>query len=255
MREPSILNWGCYSRMNNLKSDIITVDQLTPDLLEGMFKLMSEHFSGVKYASFEHDIYEKEWVALLRDSTGSVGGFSTMTIMKANVQGQPVRALYSGDTIVAERFRQLFSLERMCMPFIYRRVLQKPQFRWYWFIICKGYRTYRYLPVHFRRYWPAPGITTPPFEQEVLNVLAEMRFGNSFNPETGIIAAPDDYVLRDGIGDITQRELQKPHTRFFADINPGWKTGEQVACLVELLPENLHRMSWRMVRKELDVMQ
>jgi hypothetical protein len=251
----NILNWGCYSNMNDFRTDVITVDQLTPELLGGMFNLMQDHFSGMNCAAFERDLYDKEWVALLRDADGTVGGFSTMTIMKADVHGVPVRALYSGDTIVAQRFRQLFSLERMCMPFIYQRVLQKPQYHWYWFIVCKGYRTYRYLPVHFRRYWPAPDVTTPPFELEVLNTLARLRFGEAFDPETGIIAAPDDYILRDGIGDITLRELQKPHTRFFANVNPGWKTGSQLACLVELVPENLHRMSWRMVSKELDGMQ
>ncbi|MBN2641305.1 MAG: hypothetical protein JXR78_06615 [Victivallales bacterium] len=240
--------------MNELTAEVIPVDRLTPELREGMYRLMCEHFSRVERSSFEHDLSDKEWVALLRDENGILGGFSIMAVMHAKVNGVAVRAFYSGDTIVTQHCRQLFSLERMCMPFIYHRVLQQPQFRWYWFIICKGYRTYRYLQVHFRRYWPALDVVTPPFEAEVLNTLALSRFGDDFNSETGIIATPNDYWLRDGIGDITSRELQKPHIRFFASMNPCWKTGTQLACLTELSIENLHRMSWRMVRKELDAM-
>jgi hypothetical protein len=140
-------------------------------------------------------------------------------------------------------------LERAWIDFLYRRIAAAPQQRWYWFLICKGYRTFRYLPVYFHQYYPSPQ-PTPPFEQELLDRLANLRFGEAYRAETGIIRCPRDYRLREGIGDITDRERRDPRIAFFEQRNPGWLQGDELACLADLSYGNLTRAGLRMLGKE-----
>lgn len=232
-----------------LTGSIIETADLASADTDRMYALMRQYFTGVDVTAFRHDLHEKPWVILLRDGdSGVVHGFSTLCLMDEVVLGEPIRAFFSGDTIIDRPYWGSMELERAWFHFLYARIDAEPSIRWYWFLICKGYRTYRYLPVYFRQYFPSPA-SMPPFEQAVLDTLATRRFGDAYDRATGVIRCRHDYRLREGVGDITDQECRDPRIAFFEQRNPGWRQGDELACLTDLRYPNLKRCAFRMLGK------
>jgi hypothetical protein len=227
----------------------IATAALTPADIDRMYALMGQYFAGTCEAAFRRDLAEKPWTITLRDrDTGTLHGFSTLCLLDDVVDGTPVRAFFSGDTIIDRPHWGSLALERAWLAHLYARIDADPEAHWFWFLICKGYRTYRYLPVYFHTYHPSPAAL--PFERAVLDRLATARFGAAYDPATGVIRPHDDYRLRDGVGDITDRERRDPRIAFFEARNPGWRHGDELACLADLRYSNLRRGALRLLGKE-----
>ena len=75
-------------------------EALSTSQRDEMFELLSSHFEGVTRTQFEQDLAEKNWVVEIRRD-GRLLGFSTLLADELRVDGQPITAIYSGDTIVA----------------------------------------------------------------------------------------------------------------------------------------------------------
>jgi hypothetical protein len=234
-----------------LGGELVEVNGLTRRQKDRMFELMRSYFDGIRQESFERDLSEKHWVILLNNRQGRrIEGFSTQCVMKEIVDGQPVRALYSGDTIIDRSSWGSHALAETWIRFAFARIREEPSCRWFWFLVCKGYRTYRYLTVYFRRYHPSLR-PVPDFEQSVLHHLARRRFGECYDPHSGVIRCPDDYRLKPGVGDITEREIRNPHIAFFCQRNPDWAEGAELACLADLSMDNLRPMARRMLERDI----
>jgi len=231
----------------SLKGELVEIAGLNANQKNRLFELMCSYFDGIRRSLFEKDLSEKRWAILLRNgSTGQIDGFSTQCVMDEMVEGQPVRAIYSGDTIVDRSSWGSHVLARTWIQFAFAQVRKEPSCHWYWFLVCKGYRTYRYLPVYFQRYHPSPQSMTA-FERAVLNRLGHRRFGECYDPRSGVIGCPEDYHLKPGVGDITARELRNPQIAFFLHRNPDWIRGAELACLADLSTENLKPSARRML--------
>jgi hypothetical protein len=59
----------------------------------------------------------------------------------------------------------------------------------FWFLISKGYKTYRYLPLFFREYYPRHTAPTPPWAQSIIDVLGRQKYPRAYDPSAGIIRA------------------------------------------------------------------
>lgn len=231
-----------------LKGEVVEVGSLTSAQKDRMFALMQAAFEGVDRSVFEEDLREKPWAVLLfSPETREIYGFSTLCLMEAEVENTPVRAFFSGDTIIDREHWGSMALEKAWSRFAFSKVMREPQYAWFWFLISKGYRTYRYLPVYLKKYYPHPEESMPPFEQRVLDTLARLRYGDYYDAETGIIRYPTDYHLRSGVGDITEKELADERIAFFQAKNPGWKEGDELACLASLSLDNLKRTGQRVL--------
>lgn len=221
--------------VNGLQSDLVETAHLTVEETSSMFRLMEQYFEGVDREKFANDLREKRWVILLRDPVNvKIRGFSTITLMETVVAGKGVKAFYSGDTIIDRACWTPFSLEKEWTPLVFSHALADPDSVWYWFMVCKGFRTYKYFPVHFHQFWPSPDEELPAFERQVLETLATSRFGHFYNPESQVITCPADYRLRPGVGDISPEKSKNRYVRFFESSNPGWLAGEELACLTPL---------------------
>ena len=235
-----------------LASSIIPVSSLSLPEKNALYALLSRSFLHVSYSGFLRDLHQKHWVILLRDADSSViAGFSTLALFKTMVDGRPVNAFYSGDTIIDRPYWGTQALARVWLNFVFSRVDQQPDINWFWFLICKGYRTYRYLPVYFKTYYPHVEKPTPLYEQTVLNSLATQLFHDLYNSQTGVIYQPDDYRLQPGISDISARELSNRHIAFFQQRNPLWSQGSELACLTELSLDNLRSIGIRSLNRAL----
>ena len=72
-----------------------------------MFALMARYYENMRRDVFDADLDEKQWVIEIEDVvTGALCGFSTQMVFDVQVSGRPVRALFSGDTIIDRRYWQ-----------------------------------------------------------------------------------------------------------------------------------------------------
>lgn len=228
--------------------EVREVCSLDPAERGQLFDLMGRHYLGVTRESFERDLDEKRWVILLRSSGGTVSGFSTVVDGEVRVAGETVRILFSGDTIVDRTGRGTPDLARTWAEFAFGWAESHPGRRSFWLLICSGFRTFRFLPVFFSRFVPNPGGEEFEDWSRLLRVLARSRFGSCYDEETGIVRLPNPTPLRLESGDGSERERQDPETAFFLARNPGWRAGDELACLTQITRANLTRAGSRMLR-------
>lgn len=217
-----------------------------------MYTLLAAYFMGTNRAQFESDLSEKEAVVLLRDAdSGHIQGFSTFMRLAACINEEKIVAFFSGDTIIAREYWGDTLLSRLWSQTIFAQadliLAESPTTRVYWFLICSGYRTWRFLPVFFREFYPNPKAPTPPRMQQILDTLGRQKFGGQFLPASGIVRLRPATPLRAGVAEVTQQRLRDSHVAFFTRMNPGHADGDELACLTEISRTNLTRAGERMV--------
>lgn len=235
-----------------LKALIIPAARLTPSRRDEMFELMVRHYENVYRTTFLADLAEKQWSILLVDpATDRLCGFSTQMLLETEVDGAPVRALFSGDTIVAREHwgdpALAGAFGRLSLSLMDRYAGADL----YWFLISKGYKTYRFLPLFFREFYPRYDIPTPQWIEQLIDALAWQKFPRSYDAAAGLVRA--DGIkdrLRPGVADLTTERLRDPHVRFFAQRNPGHGCGEELCCLAPLTRDNFTRAAWRVIGPE-----
>jgi hypothetical protein len=235
----------------------LTASVLAPGCLSSgdrrtMYELLSTYFDNTSRVHFERDLEEKETVIVLRDrETGAVAGFSTLMQIPITVEGRPVVAFFSGDTIIAREHWGSSLLGRLWLKTVFteadRLAEQSPESLLYWFLISSGYKTWRYLPVFFVNYAPHPQSATSRFDAAVLRSLALRKFGSEYDPASGVIRLRHASPLRPGVADLTERRLRDPLVEFFVRANPRHAEGDELACLAPLSRANLTRAGHRLL--------
>lgn len=234
-----------------LTSRLVPCEQLTAPERAAMHTLLDAHFDGVSAAQFGRDLAEKNWVILLeqRGASGVVlRGFSTLLAYETTFRGDPVSVVYSGDTIVARDAWGTSALPRTWIAAVNRLRQHYPRGHYYWMLITSGFRTYHFLPLFWREFFPRHDMPMPPHRRELLNHLATERFGNHYDPATGVVRFPAPQRLRGELSAVAESRLRDPHVAFFLAANPGHVQGDELVCLTELSPENLTAAGQRMVR-------
>ena len=230
---------------------ILSVAELTPRMRDAMFTLMLRYFDGMQRNVFDADLAEKQWVIAINDpEDGRLCGFSTQMLLHTVVAGQKVRALFSGDTIVDRDHWARNPLAGLWGRFALALMQQDADCPLYWFLISKGYKTYRFLPVFFHEFYPRAGTTTPDAVLRALRSLGEAKFPTAFDPKTGIILTRCEKScrLRAGVAEVTSRRLADPNVRFFCERNPGHADGDELCCLAPLSRQNFTPAAWKVIR-------
>jgi len=216
-----------------------------------MFELLRDHYDNVTYDAFHHDLSEKDWVILLsREADGELVGFSTQMLMEHVVEGKTVMVVFSGDTIID---RQHWG--GLALPVAWSRLMtsiraEYPSRELYWFLISKGYKTYRFLPVFFHRFYPSLHGPPPRFEAQLMRSLAEHKFPGAYDPARGIVRLdPGAPRLKSDVAPVTAARLMNPHVSFFVQANPGHVDGDELVCLARFDEENLKPFLVRAIRK------
>jgi len=239
-------------RERRLVGSVVPGADVTPPERDRMYRLLASYFTGTRPDRFEADLAEKEAVVMLRDArSGRIEGFSTFMRMADRVDGQEVVSFFSGDTIVSRAYWGTAELSRLWSRTVFaeaaRIVDACPSARVYWFLICSGYRTWRFLPVFFRAYYPNPSAPTPHGIKRVSDVFGARKFGGQYLAGPGIVRFHHPTPLRPRVAEVTQERLRDPRVAFFSRMNPGHAEGDELACITELSPANLTRAGQRMI--------
>ena len=214
-----------------------------------MFRLIDRHFAGIRRGTFAADLDEKDCVIQLLDSaTGAVQGFSTQVVWDLHVEGREVAVVFSGDTIVDRRHWGSSVLARLWGRFVADLLDERPESELFWFLISKGFRTYRFLPLYFREFYPRHDRPTPSWSKAIIDVAARVKFADAYDDAAGIIrAGPGACRLRHGVAEVTASRLSDPHVQYFDRRNPGHASGDELCCLAPLCRENFTKAGRRMM--------
>ena len=233
---------------SHLEGGIRRVEDLTRCERDQMYSLMTGYFTNVARSRFEEDLAEKSYVCVVVDSgSGQICGFSTLMRFEAHVNGEAITSLFSGDTIVdRERWGQQV-MQRVMGRHMLKLAEETPENRTFWLLLSSGYKTYRFLPVFFREFFPRYDAPTPPDTRRLISNLASIKFGSEYHEETGLVRFNQPTPLRLGVAEIDDQRLRDPHVAFFVRANPGYATGDELVCIAELTRSNLTSAGRRVI--------
>jgi len=217
--------------------------------LEAMHALMDRHFSGVDPFRFVRDLRDKHRIVVVEDDEGQVRGFTTLRFWDATVDGRRIQVVCSGDTIVDTSARWNTALAQGWLEAVMRGRSSRPGLPLYWLLICSGYRTYRYLPVFFREFWPRHERLTPPTVDRLMRGLAADLWGQCYEPADGIVRFANPQVLRAGTAWPARGRRRDPHVEFFLRRNPGHFRGDELVCLAPVDESNFSCAGKRILRR------
>jgi hypothetical protein len=235
----------------DMNMQIIKISRVSGDEKMEMFNLINSYFSNFQIETFLKDISEKDWVIVLREPGEKIFGFSTIQVIPAAVDGREVIYVFSGDTIVDPQYWQANMLAPAFGFFMLRMIDDYKELPVYWFLITKGYRTYRFLPMYFRKYYPAWNKETPPEYDRLLKYICTGKFGKWYNPGTGVITfnGAKDH-LNDQMCEIPESKKQNSHIKFFLEKNPYYYRGDELACIADISRENLNKLAYRIMEEK-----
>ena len=228
------------------RSVLLARAEVSKGLKREMFELLRRHFDGVEEGQFTRDLEGKNWVLLLLREDRVVG-FSTFAAYESCFRGETITVLYSGDTIVAQEAWNSSALARGWISAVRKIRDQKPLQRCLWLLLTSGFRTYRFLPVFWRSFYPS--IDKPVNPPALLKHLAQERFGAEYLRREGIVRFVRPQRLSGNLKEIPEGRQRDPHVDFFLKTNPGWIEGDELVCLTEISDENLTPAGRRMVRE------
>ena len=223
-----------------LASELVPVGDLGDDRIRCMYGLLERHYGNTTWAGFLEDLREKTWVILLHDA-GELAGFSTQMLLETAFEDERFHVVFSGDTIIDPAHWGSPELQSAFARLLHGIHLDQPGRRLFWFLISKGFRTYRILPIYFREFYPCHSSETPAWNRRFLDHLARSRYPEAYLPEKGILDFNGhSQYLKPPLSGIPSGKLEtNPHIRFFARANPGYGRGDELACLAEFSRDNL----------------
>lgn len=235
--------------MSKLTTRITRPQALSAAEIELLFQLYATYYGGTDSTLFGHDLASKDHLLLLLDEAHHVRGFSTLQLLCCQHQNTPIRAVFSGDTIIDHRFWGEQTLPLAWCRLVGQIKAQAPDIPLYWLLIVKGDRTYRYLNVFSKSYYPNRRHATPSETQDLINHLASQRFGQHYQPQTGLVHYPQSR------GHLKSPWLNTPgnnlEAQFFAQQNPHHAQGDELVCLTLLEETNLRSFALRGFREGL----
>lgn len=222
-----------------LKADIVMVEDLSENHLERMYSLMAENYDAMSPEKFEKDLKWKDEVIFLRDEESKIWGFSTLAWNPKGWNGE-VDIVFSGDTIIAE---EAWGSQELVRAFCHRAGEWRlaSQRRLFWFLISKGHRTYLYLPLFAKRFFPSPDRNEDAWG-ELAGAMAEKIFGAAWREEFGILRfAKSEGQLKEELADDSGKRENNRYVKFFLEENPDFRKGDELVCLTEMAESNLKR--------------
>jgi hypothetical protein len=154
------------------------------------YELLHAYYENTDRARFDRDLAEKQYIVCMRDSkTGELKGFCTIHVGVMRVGRRKVTTTFTGDTVVdREYWGQKIIHTQFSKLLLYLKV-RYPLRPLYWFLISKGYKTYKIIVNTCKCTIPAHDRPTPAGQQALLHELARARFGDSYDEARGVIHA------------------------------------------------------------------
>lgn len=226
----------------------VPISSLDDDVRARMARIYLATYDGSSTAVFLGDLAAKDEVLLVHAGDELIG-FTTLRTFKYDWEGRPIRVIYSGDTVVD---RAHWGQQALAFAWIARMGALKreqPDVPLFWFLLVKGHRTFRYLPVFGKSFYPHWEIERSDLKP-LADALAKDMFASDYNPTTGVVEFEHSRGhLKPDLALPTPAELDREGVRFFLERNPGFQRGHELVCLCEVEEHNMKPLTLRLFRK------
>ncbi len=224
--------------MVKLKGSMQEVGSLSNEDVNTMYGLMDEFYDNVTKENFLRDLGKKDYSIVLKDEGGIIRGFSTQKIMHIPVEDKLVHGVFSGDTIIHKDYWGSPELFKVFTRFFFKYEEQYGDF--YWFLISKGYKTYKLLPTFFKTFYPNYLEETPKEIKEIMDAFGRLYSPEEYDEKTGVLCYKGvKDKLKQNVADITKERLKDRNIAFFAEKNPDHIKGNDIVCITKLSKTNL----------------
>lgn len=228
-----------------LTGKVLKISEISESSKAEMFRLMDEFYDNMRYDVFLRDFNEKDFVIVLF-ADEKIKGFTTQKLMKFDVDGMDINGIFSGDTIIHRDYWGSTELFKAFARFFFAYADNFDNF--YWFLICKGYKTYRILPTFWKEFYPNRNTPTPLFEKKIIDRYAEILYPDEYNRESGVIEYKTvKDKLKSNVADIGEKELKNKDIAFFAEANPNHINGDDIACLAKIGMDELKPLAVKLL--------
>jgi hypothetical protein len=226
----------------------VPISTLEDGTRERMARIYWDSYDGSSEAIFRSDLSAKDEVLLIHAADELVG-FTSLRVIDRDWQGQRIRVVYSGDTVVE---RAHWGQQSLAFAWISRMGAlkrERPESRLFWFLLVKGHRTFRYLPVFGKSFFPHWSVDRSDLKP-LADALSLDMFPDDYNPVTGVVEfSPSRGHLKPHIALPAREELDREGVRFFLERNPGFQRGHELVCLCEMEEHNMKPLTLRLFRK------
>lgn len=224
------------------------IEEIPDDVVDQMAALYLDHFDGTSYTLFCNDLADKDEVILLYCHE-ELCGFTVLKIFSDDWNGRRVRIVYSGDTIVAPQHWGQQSLAFAWIARVGEIKREMPEYPLFWFLLVKGHRTFKYLSIFGKSFFPHWSEFRPDLKC-LADQLAIKKFGSDYDANAGVVCFSESRGhLKCEIAEPTPEEMQRISTRFFMEKNPGYRLGHELVCLCELESPNMKPLAARIFNK------
>jgi hypothetical protein len=229
-------------------SSNLRIVDLPVDLIDRMASLYLANYDGSSQEVFRRDLAAKD-EAILVFCGDELVGFTTLRVFGDVWQDRPIRVVYSGDTIVDPAHWGQSELASAWISRVGEIARAAPAVPLYWFLLVKGHRTFKYLPVFSKSFYPHWQ-----FDRSDLKPLADQLAGRMFpgdyNSATGVVEfAESRGHLKAAIAQPDAGDLHRAATQFFLARNPGYRQGHELVCVCELALENMKPLTARLFQR------
>ncbi|MCK5689691.1 hypothetical protein KAI87_10500 [Myxococcota bacterium] len=241
-------------RKGKLSAATPRVTEITKDTRRAMWELFSHYYKDVDRFRFFRDLENKSHVILLRDEADdSLQGFSTLKREKHQIQDRDIVSIFTGDTVIHKDYWGQSALSKTFFVYLLQTKLLHPKKPVFWFLVSKGYKTYLTLARNIPDYWPRHDAQTPAFENEIIDHLSLKFFGETYQPESGLLIHENPSGrLSEDVAPVKEKDLSDPDIRFFADNNPDYSRGNELCCLGEINPNLVRYFTTKHLRRALN---
>jgi len=226
----------------------VAIDEMGDALRSEMARLYLDSYDGSNESLFLSDLAKKDEALLVYDGARLIG-FTTLWVFERQWRGAPIRVVYSGDTVVdrAHWGQQALAFDWISRMGEYKR--QRPDVPFYWLLLVKGARTFRYLPLFGKSFHPHWGEQRGDLKA-LADALALELFPGDYNPRTGVVEfSRSRGHLKAEIASPSRDELQREEVRFFLERNPGYARGHELVCLCEVETRNMKPLTLKLFEK------
>jgi hypothetical protein len=237
--------------MTGYHCSIVDADELSTDVVDRMALLYLEYYDGTSRELFRHDLTNKDEVLLVFFGSELIG-FTTLKVYGVDWRDCPIRVVYSGDTIVSAAH---WGQQKLAFSWISRMgeiKCRAPRVPLYWFLLVKGHRTFKYLSVFGKSFFPHWAMDRSDLKP-LADRLATDMFGAAYSAESGIVRfAESRGHLKREFAHPTPEELAKLGTQYFLGRNPGYLCGDELVCVCELELSNMKPLAARIFRRAME---
>lgn len=226
-------------------TEVISPEELNPQDREDMYQLFSLYYTSEGIEYFLNDLNTKTHVFLLRNEKGIIKGFSSLLVYESFFDNRKIQVFFSGDTIIHKDYRGGTQFPELWIRTILS-LANSYKHESYWFLISGGHRTYRYLPLFCKKYYPGIEGRNANEWKELAQHLAEEMFHEDFIKNQGIIRFTKGATpLIPEESEISPEKLKKEHIHFFQKKNPLHSMGDELVCIALINESNLTKACFR----------